>query len=187
MADDNLPVSVLVDRHVLAGKKAAFENALKGIVEASRQFRGFMGSDVILPEDEDQSHYRVIFRFQTREQLRQWENSAERLYWIEIIDKLTHKPTELKIITGLETWFALPRAKKITPPPRYKMAIITWVAITPLLIVFNLLTQPLLGKLSMIPKICISTPIIVLIMTYLLMPYLVKLFAQWLYPDQRGK
>lgn len=186
MADDNLPVSVLVDRHVLARKKAEFENALKGIVEASRQFSGFMGSDVIPPEDEEQSHYRVIFRFQTREQLRRWENSAERLYWVEIIDKLTQKPTELKIISGLETWFALPRAKKITPPPRYKMAAVTWAAITPLLILFNLLTQPLLGQLPMIPKICISTPIIVLIMTYLLMPYMVKLFAQWLYPDQRG-
>lgn len=184
MANPEHPVSVLVDREVLPGKKAEFEEALKGIIDASQKFPGALGTDVILPEEECQFHYRVIFRFQTMAQLKAWEKSAERLKWLKIIDLLTQAPTELQVITGLETWFSLPRAKQIIPPPRYKMALVTWMAITPLLILFNLITQPLLGPIPIVFRIMISTPIIVLIMTYLLMPLMVKIFAKWLYPKQ---
>ena len=175
-------VSVVVDREVLPGKKEEFEQALSNIIKASKDFPGYLGTDVHAPVDPSENRYRVIFRYKTIEELKNWENSKERLYWVEKIDKLIKEPTKLNVISGLETWFALPRAKSIVPPKRYKMAMITWIAITPLLIIFNLATDPIYGHLDRIPRILASTPLIVLLMTYLIMPYMAKLFSRWLYP-----
>lgn len=177
------PVSVVIDREVLPGNKETFEAALKGIIEACKTFPGYLGTDVHLPESMDDRHYRIVLRFASLDELHHWENSAQRRHWIEIIDKLITAPTKWQKICGLETWFALPKAKYIVPPKRHKMAVVTWLAITPLLIVFNFLTQPLLGQLPMITRVICSTPFIVLLMTYLVMPFMAKLFAKWLYPN----
>ena len=176
------PVSVVVDREVLPGNKEAFEEALKGIIEACKTFPGYLGTDVHLPETMDDRNYRIVFRYESLEALKKWEHSQERQHWLQIIDKLIKTPTKLQIICGLETWFALPKTKMMVPPKRYKMAVVTWLAITPLLIVFNLLTQPLFGQLHIALRVMFSTPIIVLLMTYLIMPYMAKLFSRWLYP-----
>lgn len=175
-------VSVIVDREVLPGKKEEFEELLRAIIDACKTFDGCQSTDVHFPDNAADHHYRVVFRFTTLDQLQKWEHSDARLALVKKIDKLLKDPTKLHVISGLETWFALPRAKSIVPPKRYKMALITWLAITPLLIVFNLLTQPIYGKLSLIPRILASTPFIVLLMTYVVMPYMAKLFAKWLYP-----
>lgn len=179
-------VTAVVDREVLPGKKEAFEEALKGIIEASRGFDGYLGTDVTFPETANDNHYRVMFRYESLEQLKAWEKSPERLHWLNKIDKLIKEPSQLNVICGLETWFALPRAKSIVPPKQYKMAVVVWLAITPLLIAFNLIVQPWYGHLGMVPRILATTPIVVLIMTYLLMPFMTKIFAWWLYPKPRG-
>ncbi len=184
--DANQPVSVIVDREVLPDKREDFELCLKGVIEACRVFPGSMGTDVSFPDSHNELHYRVVFRFSTLSDLKVWEKSPERLYWIQKIDKLIKEPTQLQVVTGLETWFALPKTKSIVPPKRYKMAFITWFALTPLLIVFNLAVQPWLGHWHLVPRILISTPILVLIMTYFLMPLMAKVFSAWLYP-QRNK
>jgi antibiotic biosynthesis monooxygenase (ABM) superfamily enzyme len=36
-------------------------------------------------------------------------------------------------VTGLETWFTLPGAPGAVPPPPYKMALLTWITIFPLM------------------------------------------------------
>ncbi len=175
-------VSVVVDREVLPGKKEEFENVLRGIIDACKTFPGYLGTDVHLPQIKGGMHYRIVFRFATLDELKNWEHSPVRQEWVQKIDKLIKEPTKLQIISGLETWFALPRCNAIIPPKRYKMAIVTWLAITPLLIAFNLATQPLLGNLPLVLRILVTTPIIVILMTYVVMPYMAKLFAKWMYP-----
>jgi hypothetical protein len=38
-----------------------------------------------------------------------------------------------QVLTGLESWFTLPTQPGLPPPPRYKMALVTWVTIFPLI------------------------------------------------------
>jgi antibiotic biosynthesis monooxygenase (ABM) superfamily enzyme len=175
------PVSVLVERKVLPGKQPEFEILLKGIVQACSRWQGYLGTNVTKPTGQDNT-YHVVFRFDSQENLRLWIHSEERNAWVAKIDQLIEEPTKLQCITGLETWFALPGQKSMTPPPRYKMAFVSWLAITPLLICFNFIFGPLLQGLPLIPRFLISTPWIVMIMTYLWMPFMAKLFKRWLYP-----
>ncbi len=178
------PVSVVIDREVLPGKKPEFEASLRGIIEASSRFPGYLGTDVLYPEQPDDHDYRVVFRYESPEQLAAWEASEERARWLDRLDKLIAEPAKLRVICGLETWFAQPRAKSIVPPPRHKMAVVTWLAITPLLIVMGFATAPFLGDLPSWARILATTPIVVLIMTYGVMPFMVKRFAGWLYPQR---
>jgi uncharacterized protein len=185
MADQ--PISVIVDRNICPGNKQAFEKYLDEIIEAISHFAGYLDTQVIKPKTEEDHHYRVLFRFDTQKNLDVWLNSEERLQLVEKIDRIIEKPTVLQVITGLETWFSLPGQPTFTPPPRYKMAVVTWIAITPLLIVFNYLFGPYLMMIPLVPRFVVTTPWIVLIMTYLWMPFITKLFKGWLYPNRNKK
>lgn len=177
-----MAVSVLVDRNVVPGNKKAFEALLDEIVASSSRFPGDLDTRVIKPVTDEDNLYRVLFRFDSQKHLDDWIHSKERQSLVEKIDALIEHPTKLQVICGLETWFALPGQKTITPPPRHKMAFVTWVAITPLLIAFNYLFGHHLAKLPLVVRFMVSTPWIVLIMTYFWMPLMTKLFRKWLYP-----
>ncbi len=171
------PVSVIVDRRVCPGNKEAFEKLLDAIIEASRAFAGYLDTRVL----KEENLYRVLFRFDTEQNLHSWLESHERKTLVQEIDKLIDRPTTLQVITGLETWFTLPGQTTMTPPARHKMAVVTWIAITPLLIAFNYLFGEHLAKLPLVLRIAVSTPWIVLTMTYFWMPFMAKLFKKWLY------
>jgi len=179
----SLPISVIVDRKVCPGKKAAFERLLDEIILTSSRFTGYLDTQVVKPKREEDHCYRVLFRFDSQEHLDTFLNSKERLDLVEQIDALIEKPTTLQVITGLETWFALPGHKSMTPPPRHKMALVTWIAITPLLIAFNYLFGPYMMQLPLVPRFLVTTPWIVIIMTYFWMPFMTKLFKGFLYPE----
>lgn len=75
----------------------------------------------------------------------------------------------------------MPPANAIKPP-KWKMAIVSWLAIFPTLSVFLLITSPLLGEVHLVWRVFINTLLIVPLMTWLIMPALNKLFRPWLYP-----
>ncbi len=178
------PISVIVERTVTKGNKEAFEKLLDEIIAASSLFPGYIDTKVQKPAADDDHTYRVLFRFQSQKCLDNWIDSKERHRLVEKIDTLLEKPTSPQIITGLETWFALPGQKSITPPPRYKMATVTFIAITPLLMTFHYFFGEYLAKLPFALRFLASSPWIVLIMTYFWMPLMTKLFKFWLYPKK---
>jgi len=173
----------MVERKIPKGKEAEFVELLRGLIAASSNFSGYRGTDLFTPLLSGDDQYRVIFSFDNMLTLKRWEASEERAHWVERIDALVDLPAKLQVITGLETWFAFPRARAMVPPPRFKMAIVTWLAITPLIIFSNYLTRPILGGIAMPLQILASTPFVVLIMTYLWMPLIAKIFSGWLYPQ----
>ena len=54
-------------------------------------------------------------------------------------------------VTGLESWFTLPAQPGLAPPPPYKMALLTWITIFPLITAIVALTGPLLEGLPLVP------------------------------------
>jgi antibiotic biosynthesis monooxygenase (ABM) superfamily enzyme len=91
-------------------------------------------------------------------------------------------PMGTQVLTGLETWFTLPGHPGVPPPPRYKMAILTWITIFPLIALVVILLGPLLEGLSLVPRLAITTAVTVPIMTWLVMPRVTRLLRGWLYP-----
>ena len=183
-AEDS-PVTVVAAHRVKPGKEKAFEETISGMIQAAMTFEGHLGANILRPTDPADPQYRIIFKFNRMSNLRRWEESQERHEWLIRLADLTQDSSPLQILTGLETWFTLPRERAIVPPPRYKMALITWLAIFPLISGINALFGPFLNPLPMLLRSLILTLVLVLLMTYVVMPRMTKLFAPWLYPKPR--
>ncbi|MCL1473508.1 hypothetical protein [Argonema antarcticum] len=95
---------------------------------------------------------------------------------------LIEKPEDIQTLTGLETWFTLPNRSMKAPPPRYKMALVTWLGVFFTISILNSLLVPLLSGLPALLKSLIITGLTVILLTYSIMPRLTQLFRKWLYP-----
>src|SRR5262249_38959792 len=62
-------------------------------------------------------------------------------------------PMRTQVLTGLESWFTLPTQPGVPPPPPYKMALVTWVTIFPLITLVVVATAPLLGPLPLVARL----------------------------------
>jgi antibiotic biosynthesis monooxygenase (ABM) superfamily enzyme len=68
-----------------------------------------------------------------------------------------------------------------TQPKKWKMAILTWIAIYPTITILLLIADPLLDKLGSIPsRTLLLSLVMVPFMVFLLMPILLKLCRHWL-------
>ncbi len=146
------------------------------------KYDGHLGTNIFRPSSEADSEYRVIFKFDCLSNLRYWEESAERQQWFAQAEALTEHPPHIQVLTGLETWFTLPGQSTITPPPRYKMALVSWLAVYPLITAISTLLQNELNPLPIAARTLVITTIAIPTMTYLIMPHMTRLFAWWLYP-----
>ena len=183
MSATTAPVTVLATRRVRRGRAQEFERLMAGMQAAAAAFPGHMGGFLIHPEQAEEGCYRTLFAFDTEAHLQAWTNSRERQRWLRQIAEVTHGDTAMRVLTGLETWFALPRARTKLPPPRWKMAIVTWTGIYPLVLLTSVTIAPLLGRYLMTPLVApLVTGVITGAMTWLVMPTLARLFAGWLYP-----
>ncbi len=183
-AGTNPPVTAVASRRVKRGREREFEEWVSGILAAANDFPGYLGSEVLRPGDAPgDDEYRIVFRFDRESNLRAWENSEERRRWLRKAEPLIHEE-RVHVLTGLETWFTLPWKAGEPSPPRYKMAIVTWLAVFPLITVILVLFGPLLGLLPMLLRTLVLTAVMVSLMTYVIMPRLTRLFSFWLYPDR---
>jgi len=180
----NPPVTAVASRRVRQGREREFEDWASGILGAANEFPGYLGSEVLRPGDAPgDDEYRIVFRFDQDSNLRAWENSEERRRWLDEVKPLVHEEN-VRVLTGLETWFTLPwKAGQPSPPP-YKMAIVTWLAVFPLISLIFAIFGPLLSQLPMLLRTLVLTAVMVTLMTYVIMPRLTRLFSFWLYPNR---
>ena len=183
MGATTAPVTVLITRRVRRGRSQEFERLMAGMQAAAAAFAGRMGGFLIHPEQSQEGCYRTLFAFDTEAHLQDWTHSRERHRWLRRIAAVTHGDTAMRVLTGPETWFALPRSRAAMPPPRWKMAIATWTGIYPLVLLTSYTVLPLLSHVLPVPLAALLvTGLITVAMTWLVMPTLARLAAAWLYP-----
>lgn len=160
----------------------AYEALMSAIHTEVRACDGFLRREVIKAASGPHLEYTSILHFDNETNLHRWEHSPERLRWATRMSRIAAHTTPLHILTGLETWFTLSAGQAIVPPPRYKMAIVTALAIFPLITLLSYAMAPVWGTLPIIVHTLISTAVLVPLMTYVVMPRLTRLFQRWLYP-----
>lgn len=185
------PVTVIVKRIAKKDKINEFEEWLSGISKEFSKQDGSMGIDIIRPTSSNKTkpEYVMIFRFNTYDNLEKWEKSAIRNEWLQKSWELAEANYDTQKLTGLEFWFT-PYLKDesspgvpINPPPRYKMVIVTIPVISILLLTLVPQIRVLTEMLSIpyVIGLVIAITILVLLMTYVIMPLLTKLLRSWLY------
>jgi antibiotic biosynthesis monooxygenase (ABM) superfamily enzyme len=175
------PFTTVVRRTVRKGREEAFEEWLKGIMNDALRFHGHLGTGIIRPSKKSRPEYIIVFRFDTYENLMAWETSDVRRSWVERVQPLITGETKVQRHTGLEYWFTVPDHPESAPPPRIKMAFVTWLALFPLVMLIPPLLENLLGPMPGWGQIMIIAAVMVLLMTYVVMPQMTRLFSRWLY------
>jgi uncharacterized protein len=179
------PVTTTVTRRVKPGHEAFYDQFLEGIIAAARRFPGHLGVEVFRPPSATAGEYRTVYRFDTAEHLHDWLDSDEHAAWLERAEPHVVGPLRRSFVTGLETWFTLPGLPRAAPPP-YKMALVTWLTIFPLISAIVAVIGPLLEDLPLVLRTAITTAIAVPLMTWAVMPRVTRLLREWLYPAGRG-
>lgn len=178
------PVTAVFVRDVKPDRMSDFEEWAEGIIQAVRRFDGYLGADVIRPGDHSHPEYVIVLRFDEYEQLRTWMGSKVREEWLKKSEELTIGETYIQEAHGFEPWFTLPdHSASSAPPARYKMALITILAIYPPLLVVSTILSSVLQGWPRALLILLSVLILVPAMTYYIMPWMTRLFRSWLYPN----
>ncbi|MEG4577450.1 antibiotic biosynthesis monooxygenase [Microcoleus sp. N3A4] len=182
MDEESHLVTAIISHTVRPGRDGGYEEWLHGITTAAHKFQGHLGVSVIRPCDRAHPEYVAILKFDRYNNLKTWLESDTRQEWIERLQPLIEKPEAIQTLTGLETWFTLTGKPMKSPPPRYKMMLVTWLGVFLTLPMLNRLLAPLLSGLPVLLAQLISTGLGVALLTYAIMPRLTQLFRKWLYP-----
>lgn len=178
------PVTAVASRRVKPGREDEFEEWVSGILSEANGFPGYLGSEVIRPSGPEDDEYRIVFRFDHESNLHTWETSEERRRWLRESRPLLQEEEKVNVLTGLETWFTLPSKPGEPPPPRYKMAVVTWLGVFPVVTVVFSVFGRWLEMMPTLLRTLVFTVVMVTLMTYVIMPRMTRLFSFWLYPDR---
>jgi len=173
------PVTVVVSRTVKPGLEARYEAWLSRAIAAARSFEGHLGADVLRAGGR---RYVLLFRFASIEQLAAWESSSVRRDLVAEAAPLTDE-AEVARATGLEAWFTLPGEKTITPPPRWKMAFVSWLVAFPLIQVLQATLGLWLAPLPALLRGALVGAAMIVTMTYAAMPFATRALARFLRPS----
>ncbi len=180
--NDNEPITVVISHLVKPGYEEPYERWQKGISAAARQFEGHLGASFLRPTNPAYPEYVIIVKFDCYRHLKEWLESPIRQIWIEKSAPLVQEDQKLQVMTGLETWFTLPNRPNQVPPKRYKMAILTTLAVFSVSQFLYFVLAGLLVGLMPLVKSFLVVGLTVFVLTYVVMPRITRLCYTWLYP-----
>ncbi len=172
-------VTVLISRNVKTGCEAQFERETLALMQAAGRFKGYLGAQLVHPGDDpevEDTMYHVVLAFDHQASLDTWNHSAERAEGLLATAPFIEGQPSIRPMVGLGLWYRTPLAG----PPRWKVAVVTWLGICPTVYLLFLLTGDLLKSWSLLPRTVVLTVAVVALMTWLVAPQLTKLLRPWL-------
>ena len=175
----------VISRHIEAGHEKEYDDWLMRFLELHRKAPGYLGTTIIAPGVGASNARYIIHRFRDEASMEAWEKSEQHQRMVDEANKYSSPHYEKA--TGLETWFALPNLKAIIPPPRWKMALVTYPGayLLSMIAVLLLSSNPVTGTWPLLISNALVSGIIVLGLTYLVLPTLARALRSWLYPVER--
>ncbi len=173
------PIMRIAHRRAKAGCADAYAALVRGMFADTQKFPGFLGAELIPPPREE-GEYQVVLRFATQAAMAQWDLAPQRAVWHKRLRAVAEGDPEYRLLSGLEAWFAQPQLPANHPPLRWKMALITWLGIFPTVSLLLAFVAPYLAPLPFLLRTAVITGLVVLIITWGIMPRLGPLFHGWL-------
>ena len=171
------PVKIVLERRIHPEALSEFEQWTKIFVETASGFPGLQGSSVFnLSASRD---YFIELRFASRLDLERWQRAPEVRRLLARADSMSVTADRYQVKCGLETWFTVPGVPApLLAPPRWKMALVTWLAVLPQAFALAYLIP---RTLPLLVSITLSTAIPVALLTWVVMPWLTRRLYGWLY------
>jgi uncharacterized protein len=180
----NESVTVVVTPKVKRGRELEYEDWLRQILKECKSMKGYLGATIQRPAP-GSTEYTIIFRFDTVDNLRKFEESELRSrYMHEVIDYLEADPIWNKF-TGLEYWFTPPKGTVIPQPSRFRMALVMIAVVFGLVLSIGQLFSMVAAEVPYYLRLFVTLCIDIFLLTYVVMPRITKLLAKWIYPSSK--
>ena len=190
---EQLFYSSLVTEHIVPkGRDFAFKRWHNKLVEASKQYDGFLRCDLCPPlrcKDPVVKWY-YIFHFDSPEHLNQWMESSDRKEILESGQEIFSAYRFKSFTTGLEGWFSALSGNseyKGLAPPRWKQILTVVLGLYPVVMMqaiafslFGIMQSWSLGSSMIVNNLITST-----ILSLYVMPFVSKRLSFWLKPAYR--
>lgn len=165
--------------HARPGREQECLALLQGLLGACSQIPGCVLASLIPPAAPQEPH-QLVQHFATPQDLARWQESPRYAQWREQLEPVAGV-IDSHPLEGLQTWSAPPVPVRV--PPKWKLTVVSWMGIFPLVAVSLGLLTPLLQSWPFLARILVVTVLVVSLMSYVVMPRLVAWMGWWL----RGK
>ena len=181
-------VPVLISRQVKPGCEADFERVMDQIISVSATFKGHLGAQLVRPGDEQgvyDSLYHIVLAFDNEANLKNWQDSPARSLGLAAAAPFIEGQTLVRQVSGLGLWFQAPRGPKQVSPPRWKIAVVTWLGIFPTVYLLFFVLGELLAPWPQVLRLMLLTVLVVGLMTWVVAPQLTRILKPWLYSQPK--
>lgn len=169
-------VTTVIYHRVKSHDMDAYREWQPRITAACRRFEGYIDTQLFEPGmvTPDDNEFVLVFRFESRDLLKKWIDSDTRKNLLQEARHFTIGEPKIATFTGLEHWFTQGEG-----PPRYKMTVVTFFAIWPLV---HFLPGPInrLVDSGDLANELVAVIVITVLMSYVALPLACKVFAFWL-------
>jgi antibiotic biosynthesis monooxygenase (ABM) superfamily enzyme len=180
----NESVTVVVTRKVKRGSESEYEDWLSRLLEESKSMKGYLGATIQKPAP-GSTEYTSIFRFDTVDNLRKFEESELRSRYLREVLDYIEADAIWKKFTGLEFWFSPPKGTVIPQPSRFRMALVMIAVVFGLVLSIGQVVSIVAVELPSYIRLFVTISIEIFLMTYVLMPRITRLLAKWIYPSSK--
>jgi antibiotic biosynthesis monooxygenase (ABM) superfamily enzyme len=176
-------VSTQVIRVVKKGQEAAFEAALRDFFEKAKPIPGQLSVSVVRPlAGATSQEWGILRTFESERHRDEFFSSQLFREFDAHVAQFTEGTYRIQQVSGLETWFTVPGSRSIVPPPRWKMAIVTFIGVYATSNMVSLIIGSYVRGLMPWLASAIGIGGTVVILTWVVMPLLARLLRTWLYP-----
>ena len=173
----HMPIHVAITRKVKAGSEPAFEESLREFFQDSFNHQGVLGVHLISPPPgSDSRDYGILRTFSSEHERDAFYRSDLFGRWQKHVAELTEGERTYRELHGLEAWF-----RTVDPPARWKMALLTWLGVWPTSLLVGTLIGPVLENFPVVVRSAVIAAAIVVCLTWIVMPALVKIAHSWLH------
>ena len=177
-------VTRIARRRALPGRERDYEARVREMFRHMRASPGFQGAEMI-PPHEPGGDYQVVVHFASEADLAAWDASPERAEMHGLLREVAAAEPEYRSLSGLEAWFAPAVVPASMHPPRARMALVTWRGIFPTVSFFLYFVLPYIQGLPFLPRTALLTALIVMTMTWVVMPRLTRWMRGFLNPHAK--
>jgi uncharacterized protein len=174
----NEPIHIAITRRVKPGCEAEFQSALREFFKTSFAHIGVYGASMLVPPPGSLSpEFGILRTFADAKERDAFYASPMFKTWEDRIKPLTEGDPVRRQLNGLEAWFRSPQ----NPPPRWKMAIATYLGVVPVIMGLSLTIGPVVRSWNFILNNLVFNACVVALLTWVVMPLITRILHRWLH------
>ena len=155
------------------------------IQTAQAKFPGYAGVYWQPPPPGKAGQWATVLKFDSPESLEKWFASKERRELLAEANEFVEKKQYQKLASSFPGWFPSDAATG-APPAKWKTAMMVYIGLFPAVMLLRRVLLPHLAGLRTELAMAILTATSVSIVTWLIMPFLIKTFRWWLIPSHNA-